>query len=342
MLQALNQRQFIILIVGMVGLLSLPVDGQENPFDPIQREQISVQAIAKSTAKRVAGDLHEILQTKVSFEYEEVPFLDVAEQLRDDFGINVVIDATAQDDSLTEDTIVNCKLKNVRLATALKLLLSSNNATYLVDDGILKIISMDVASDPVFFRTRIFDCRQLLQAIAATDNRIGKSKVIQILPLSAGGGGFSGGGSGGFGGGGFGGGAGGAGGAGGGLFRVGPQLGGGGFAGGASRFGFGIESALMSTGQVNEVVGMQDVKGCSGSDSKTPQTAETRNVMIQTATAEGMLIPLIKTMVDADSWSETNGDGALMIISGQMVVSQSEAVLDEIGALLEQLENSIK
>ena len=63
---------------------------------------------------------------------------------------------------------------------------------------------------------------------------------------------------------------------------------------------------------------------------------------IQTATAEGMLIPLVKTMVDPDSWDDTRGDGSLMIISGQLVVSQSEATHHQISALLKQLQEAIK
>ena len=334
MFQTLNQTQYILLVVGMVWLTSSGVDGQDpfaadgpNPFASSESEQSNqktVQAATGSPVNATADGLNKILQTTVSFEYDEVPFLDVAEELRDEYRINVVLDGSAEDDSLNEDTIVSCNLKNVRLASAMKFLLRRNNATYHVEEGILRIISMDVAEDPEFFRTRIFDCRQLLQAITATDKRIGKPKVIQMLPARNGG--FGGGGNGSKGGGG--------------LFRIDPQLG-----GGSGRYSAprpGIESTLLRTGEVEEVVGMQDAENQPVAESEQAKPAEARNVMIQTATAEGMLIPLVKTMVAAESWDDTNGDGSLMIISGQMVVSQSENVLDEVGLFLKQLENAIK
>lgn len=105
--------------------------------------------------------------------------------------MNLILDQTASDDSLTVDELITIRVKNVSLSTALRLMLASKNATYIITDGILRIISLDSASDPLFFSRKIFDCRNLLQKIAATDARVGKT--IQLATgrpggLGAGGG----------------------------------------------------------------------------------------------------------------------------------------------------------
>ena len=123
-----------------------------------------------------SSQLEELLEkTIVDFDYDEVAFIDVVGRLQNDHKINVIIDQSAQDDSLSEDTIVSCHLNNVTLKTALRSMLKTHNATFSIDEGILKFISLDVASDPEFFRTKMFDCTELLKKIAATDSRIGKA-----------------------------------------------------------------------------------------------------------------------------------------------------------------------
>lgn len=129
-----------------------------------------------------------------TLDFYEAPFVEVMDELRDSYQLNVILDQSAKDDSLTADELVTFSIKNVTLSTALRLMLSENNATYVAHDGVLRIISLDSAADPEFFGRQIFDCRELLKKIAATDGRVGQP--IQI-PVQRGGGGFGGGGAGG-------------------------------------------------------------------------------------------------------------------------------------------------
>jgi hypothetical protein len=156
------------------------------------------------------------LNENADFEFDETPFLEVMEELRDKHQINVILDASARDDALTEDTPITFNVQGIRLKNALRLMLKEHNATYIVRDEVMLIISLDSASDPEFFVTNVYNVGDLV----APRFPIGGGGV------GGGGGGFGGGGQGGGGfggggqgGGGFGGGFGG-GGAGGGLFCV--------------------------------------------------------------------------------------------------------------------------
>ena len=169
---------------------------------------------------RVAGSesdeaILSALTKKVDWEYDDVPFIEIMDQLRDTYGINVVLDQSAEDDSLSEDTSVSFNAKDIRLKNALRLMLDQNNATFIVKDEVLKIISKDVASDPEFFVRNVYNVGDLVAP------RIPVGGIGGGIGGGGGGGGFGGGGRGG-GGGGLGGGGGGGlgGGGGGGIFCV--------------------------------------------------------------------------------------------------------------------------
>ncbi len=105
------------------------------------------------------------LNTPISLEFDQTPFQEVMTDLAEVIGTNIILDQSASDDSLTPNQQITFRLKNVRLRTALKLLLQEHNATYQLTDGAVKIISLDVANDLSRFRRRIFDCRQLIGKI---------------------------------------------------------------------------------------------------------------------------------------------------------------------------------
>ena len=79
-----------------------------------------------------------------------------------------------------------------------------------------------------------------------------------------------------------------------------------------------INEEWLRHGQIKQIVGMREVATNEQEEStvEAKQTENAKNVVIQTATAEGMLLNLIKTMVDPESWDDTNGDGAIMVMSG--------------------------
>ncbi len=148
------------------------------------------------------------LNETADLNYDERPWSEVEEELEIKYGINIVLTSSASDDSLTEDELITENLSGIRFKNALRIMLEKYNATFVVKDEVLKIISLDDAEDVKWFVTNVYNVGDL------------------VAPKTSGGGGFGGGG-GGFGGGqgggqgGFGGGGGNfGGGGGGGMFCV--------------------------------------------------------------------------------------------------------------------------
>ena len=279
----------------------------------------------RSIRMMTSEDVDDILNKAVSFQYDEIPFADFMGDLQARYRFNTHLDMSAQDDSLTEDTLVTFNINNVRMSTALRLLLIDHNATYVIDDGVMRFISLDVADDPEFHRRRVFDCRKLLAAIDEVDPRIGQP---MLSAPSVGGGGFGGGG------GGFGGGGGAkSGGGGGGVFNLGTQA-----ADGSGSFGTQETTTQASNDNLQGLLGgavsdevMQKLLGGAAKDDNRPRYG-----------ASYLLMNVIKNTVVADSWVDTNGDGTLEMIGGLMVVNQTEAGLDQIETLLNELEKGMK
>lgn len=179
---------------------------------------------AKYQDVRLAGNANDerilrTLETPVgnTFTFDETPFSDVINQLKNEYGINVILDQSASDGDLPAETPITFSAVNIRLKNALKLMLKEKNATYIVRDEVLLIISSDVASDPEYFVTNIYNVGDLVAPRRSVGGFGGGN-----FGGGGGGGGLGGGGGGGnFGGGGGGfGGGGGGGPAGGGIFCI--------------------------------------------------------------------------------------------------------------------------
>ena len=103
------------------------------------------------------------LQSEADLIYDEVAFSDVMEELRQPpYNINVVLDPSASDDSLTEDTLITFNVRGIRLKNALRLMLKEHNATYIVRNEVLTLISLDDATDPDFFVTNVYNVGDLV------------------------------------------------------------------------------------------------------------------------------------------------------------------------------------
>ena len=198
-------------------MATLPFPGDEIMIFPPADEWIAKKKRREIFQQyRLAGSENDefilnALEKNVNFNFDEDPMSDVIDQLREEHEINIVLTSSAKEDLLTEDELITSKLTNVRLKNALRIMLKEFNATFVVKDEVLNIISKDNEQDQEWLVTNVYNVGDL---VAPRQNR--------------GGGGLGGGlGGGGFGGGGLGGGGLGGGGLGGG------GLGGGGFGGGA-------------------------------------------------------------------------------------------------------------
>lgn len=110
-----------------------------------------------------------ILTEKATLDYNEVPFGQVMKEITDKYAINVLLDQSARDDLLTADQPIIFGVKDLELGIALRMLLREHNATFIVREGIVMVISLDVARDADYFERRIVDVRRLLERIDGND-----------------------------------------------------------------------------------------------------------------------------------------------------------------------------
>ncbi|MEM7453139.1 MAG: permease prefix domain 1-containing protein [Planctomycetota bacterium] len=286
----------------------------------------------KSARTRLNEQIRATLQESASMSYDEIPFVDVMRDLRNSYEINVILDQSAQDDSLAPDEPVNFEIVGVSLDTCLRVMLRNHNATYIVHDGVLRIISLDVAEDPAYFDRRILNVNSLLAKIREVEeHRIGTYRLNYGYGGSGGGGG------------GFGGGGGMGGGAGGGLFAIAaaPLT-----QEGASNAVGGVGGGDVTENQVDEgrgVGGGLDGGGGFGGGGLGGGGGYGGGFIPGSyqVTAETLLIDLIKTTVNPDSWDDTNGNGTMDIVGGLLVVFQSESTINEIESLLQDMSHEL-
>ena len=199
-----------------------PIPGNPPLVFPDAEEWIEKKAIrAKYQNVRLAGGenerlILEQLDKRVDLVYDAEPFGDVKAELEESMKINIVIDQNL-DGALDEDTEVSANLAGITLGKGLRTMLKQVDATYVVKDEVLLIISIDDENEQEYLVTDVYNVGDLVAPRSSP------------TAFQGGGGGFGGGQGGGFGGGGFGGGQqGGGGGFGGGGFGGGGQGGGGG------------------------------------------------------------------------------------------------------------------
>lgn len=174
-----------ILLVGCWGDYSV---GQNDPFgiiEPGATKTAKTSMRSSDAVKSTTDHIMKALDAPVDIEYDQTPFIDIMDEFRDRYRINVILDQSALDDSLTEDDQVTINVKGVRMRSALRLMLARMNSTYVIQDEVLLIISMDVADSPEFFSRKIINCSELLRKIEqAESKRIGT--IDQVFALRQG------------------------------------------------------------------------------------------------------------------------------------------------------------
>lgn len=153
--------------------------------EPAQTDEAAV-GVSDATKRTIFAE--EALRRVVSLDYKETPFGEIERDLEGMTGLNFLIHSSAQNDSLSSDEPITFNLQDMPLNKTLNLMLESKNATYVIDDGVVVIISLDDAEDAKWFRLKMYDCRELVSALPET----------RLVSHKANGGGFDGGQGGGF------------------------------------------------------------------------------------------------------------------------------------------------
>ena len=245
------------------------------------------------------------LEKLIDLNYEETPWSEIEEDLEIQMGLNILLSDSAGDDALTNDEPLSFNLDGIPAKKALWLMLVTKNATYVIDDGVIVIISIDDAEDVRWFRLKMFDCRELVEVLPKT------------IPSSvhAGAGGFGGGGV--------------RDGGGGGVFSIASQ----GFASAAQASA--QKPASSDKPSESQLLDQKLNKLLAMAKAEAKKNKPEPN-------AEHTLLDLVQTMIQPDSWTNNGqGLGQVDVVNGFLVVSQSEGVLQEIESFLTDLEGNI-
>jgi len=133
------------------------------------------QLVSRSSARNLATE--KVLEKIIDLNYAETAFSEVKADLEKMSGLNIILDETAVDDSLTEEELVTFRIQQLSLAHGLALMLRTFNATYVIDEGVIRIISIDNVNDPENCRLRLFDCKDLVAKLG----KDGEEKLLDLV-----------------------------------------------------------------------------------------------------------------------------------------------------------------
>ena len=266
------------------------------------------------------------------------PFKQVLGELSAQTGLQFILNQTAEDGDLTRETEIEFSAESLRLRTGLAMLLDKYNATFVIRDGLVVIISLEAASDPAYFRRKMFDIENLLQLMIRTQgikDRVYMVPAEMVRPRSysddlgravigsEGEPGWPGSG---------------------GMFAL-PLLGEeadltprpqvGGAAAAVDKAAGTQEPAVAKPAEGNAAVPAEG-QSTLGPAKLVPVKYSARQI------AGELLVDLIPTQVCPDEWADTgNGDGVIQVVVGVLVVSQTEDALRQVGSMLRELESKL-
>jgi hypothetical protein len=128
----------------------------------------SVERAKQQGNSKAEGKIRAALDSPTTMEFLETPLVDAVEYLKDLHAIEIQLDTKAlEDDGTGTDTPVTGTLKGISLASALRLVLSRLELTYVVSDGVLLITTPQAVSRKV--ELRVYEVRDLMQAGGNTE-----------------------------------------------------------------------------------------------------------------------------------------------------------------------------
>jgi len=144
-------------ILATVALLMAGVaaPAQSGPDDPPARP-------ADPVRERIVGKLTGL---RVTLEFNETPLEEAVEFIQQFSGLNILIDSTVTERHPKGSVKITMKVKDLPLASALKLMLETRGLTLLYRDQVLLVVTEDRANRSLFLQ--VYDVRDLLMKINA-------------------------------------------------------------------------------------------------------------------------------------------------------------------------------
>lgn len=147
------------------------VQGDNSSGSP-QRETRKTRSIVNDN-----DGVRKRLEEHMNLNYDEIPWGEIQEDLSRSLRFNIILTSSAEDDSLSYDEPLTVNLASVRGKDAIRTMLKKKNATYKIEGGMMKIISLDDSDDVAHFSTQVFNIKQLLAKVSVLEkDRIGKLK----------------------------------------------------------------------------------------------------------------------------------------------------------------------
>ena len=130
-----KRLEFIVLFsVCLIGILTAPVVSSAMLLPQDKGQPEALQTNAKTA---------QALDEPVTLLFDATPWSDIEETLEASLGINIALDQSAQNDSLSANEPITIDLHGIRAKNALTIMLWQKNATFRVKDGTVVIYSLD-------------------------------------------------------------------------------------------------------------------------------------------------------------------------------------------------------
>ena len=121
-----------------------------------------------SSAKETEAAISKALDEKTQFEFVETELREVVEFIVKKHNIQILLNKKALDDAgLGTDTPITCRLRNISLRSALRLTLRDFDLTWVIEDEVLQITTLDDAGQRL--KPIVYDVTDLLAGEGGAD-----------------------------------------------------------------------------------------------------------------------------------------------------------------------------
>ncbi len=174
-----RKRHLFAIIVGvtLLSASSSPVAlGQGFEQDQAEPATTATLGLAGHSWNRREMKIELVLEQESSFDYFETRLGDVLDELRSNYQIPIILDASVTDVDVDEERLITLDLSDVSLRSALTIMLTPMHCSYVVKDEVLYIMSQDAEHEHLYLR--VYDCSDLMSHIGEQGS---SEKLLDVL-----------------------------------------------------------------------------------------------------------------------------------------------------------------
>ena len=114
------------------------------------------------------------LKEACELNFDGTPWREIEKELETKYEINIELSSSAKDDSLSHDEPFTVNMTGLSLANSLRMMLEDKNATYIIKDELVLVISLNDVENTRYFSHFFINVRPLLATITEHEkDRIG-------------------------------------------------------------------------------------------------------------------------------------------------------------------------